>query len=124
MENDGYMEPYEAQKMMAGKGEGSAPGLLCTSGPRGANLVAVKLGPPDRADAGSCCGGAQPLRRWVFGGLAVRGGFAGASALTEATQARRAPQGFSPPGAAGWAEPGLMLAVSGMKRRRMWELFN
>lgn len=27
-ENDGYMEPYEAQKMMAGKVEGSGQGLL------------------------------------------------------------------------------------------------
>lgn len=30
MENDGYMEPYEAQKMMAGKVEGITQRPLCT----------------------------------------------------------------------------------------------
>lgn len=57
MENDGYMEPYEAQKMMAGKVEGITQrplftprvpefGVLCSLQPVTASA------PPHKADLG------------------------------------------------------------------------
>lgn len=93
-ENDGYMEPYEAQKMMAGKVEGSVQRPLCASHPCCVNLVASVLcflqpvappDPPDKANLADCCGGTQPLCRQIFTALAVCDGLSIARALTKAT---------------------------------------
>lgn len=92
-ENDGYMEPYEAQKMMAGKAEGYVEGplfvlLLCKLGERWTLIR-------------------SPFQCWVlwtrqtWAVAVVRGqivtasavcdGLAVARALAKATQAMKAP---------------------------------
>lgn len=85
MENDGYMEPYEAQKMMAGKVKGitQRPQLYLWS----LSLVTTVLcslqpvtasAPPYKANLGGGCGGGQPFCRQIFPPLSVCTAFAGA----------------------------------------------
>jgi len=57
--------------------------------------LVTALGPPDKANLGDGCGGAQPLYRQIFAALAVCSWFAVARALAKATQAIKAPRYFS-----------------------------